>query len=194
AFAELASELGSIAGIGSALPAAVVVGIIIGITVYACSDDLSSTSINNLANNVSSVVTKVGNAITSNSSKAKSNAREAVITSVNYWKNLRKYHSFECTRISGYKGDGLGGIKVGDPLTEEEALARVLTNTKNNSDVFCTHADWAYELALLASDSGYPEFHFAHIDTSHGTKPYNLPHYHYLINGNNSNAHIFYEG
>lgn len=190
AFAELAASLGSLAGIGTALPAVIVVCIILGVTYAACTSDLSSSGVKKLGSKASSVATEVGAHVTTNRTKAKSNAREAVITSADYWNNRREYQYFECVTTNI---DGLGGVIVGKPLTEAEALARVKKNVKFKYDVFCVSAAAASALAVAASDDGIPYFHFAHIETEHGTRPYNLEHYHASIDGDIGNAHIFFE-
>lgn len=189
-FAELAASLGSLAGIGSALPAVIVVCIILGVTYAACTADLSSSGVKKLDSKVFSVVTEVGNSVTTNRSEAKSNAREAVITSADYWRNRREYEYFECVTTDT---DGLGGIIVGEPISEAEAIARVKKNVKFKYDVFCTSANAASALATAASEDGVPYFHFAHIQTKHGNKPYNLEHYHATIDGDIGKAHIFYD-
>lgn len=189
-FAELAASLGSLAGIGTALPAVIVVCIILGVTYAACTSELSSSGVKKLDDKASSVATEVGTHVTTNKSEAKSNAREAVITSADYWRNRRNYEYFECVVTDI---DGLGGIIVGEPISEAEAIARVKKNKKFKYDVFCTSASAAAALATAASEDGEPYFHFAHIVTSHGIKPYNLEHYHATIDGDIGKAHIFYE-
>lgn len=190
AFAELAASLGSLAGIGTALPAVIVVCIILGVTYAACTSDLSSSGVKKLDSKASSVATEVGAHVTTNKTKAKSNAREAVITSADYWRNRRNYQYFECVVTDT---DGLGGVIVGKPLSEAEAIARVKKNRKFKYDVFCTSASAASALAIAASEDGVPYFHFAHIETKHGIKPYNLEHYHATIDGDIGKAHIFFE-
>lgn len=186
----MAASLGSLAGIGTALPAVIVVCIILGVTYAACTSDLSSSGVKKLGSKASSVATEVGAHVTTNRTKAKSNAREAVITSADYWNNRREYEYFLCKTIDY---DGLGGVKVAGPITQAEALALVKNNIYGN-DVFCVSADAASRLAAAASTPGQlPYFHHAHIDTSHGIKPYNLEHYHASIKGKKGNCHIFYE-
>ena len=146
-FADLAASLGSLAGIGTALPAAIVVGIIIGITYAAYTNTVSSSGVKKLDDKASSVATEVGAHVTTNKSEAKSNAREAVITSADYWRNRRNYEYFECVRVSGYEGDGLGGVLIGEPLTYKEAYAIVKNNDPDGPDVFCVSYGYASELA-----------------------------------------------
>ncbi len=190
-FAELAASLGSLAGIGSALPAAIVVGIIIGITYAAYTSLVSSAGVKKLDSQVSSVVTEVGNHVTKNKSEARSNARESVITSADYWRNRRNYEYFECVRVSGYEGDGLGGILVGEPLTYKEAYAIVKNNDSNGPDVFCVSYGYASTLADDGCDAGeVPYYHTRHNGIN---QPYNCPHFHSTIDGEKGNVHIFFE-
>jgi len=190
-FAELAASLGELAGIGGPVAAAVVVAIIIGVTYAAYSDDISSSGIKKLGSKSSSVADEVGTYVKSNKAEAKSNAREAVISSADYVRNRNKYQYFVCIRIDGYEGDGLGGIYVGKHLTAEEALRRVQRNKKYDSDVFCTSKEAAEALAIAASDKDSK----VKLDPPHNTinKPYNCPHYHPIIDGERGRAHIFFE-
>lgn len=191
AFAELAASLGSLAGISAALPAAAVVGIIIGITYAAYTSSISSSGVKKLGSKASSVATEVGAHVTTNKSEARSNAREAAITSADYWNNRRKYEYFECVRVPGYEGDGLGGVLIGAPLTYKEAYAIVRANDPYGPDVFCVSYGYASTLATAGCDTGeVPYYHTIH----NGIKqPYNCPHFHSTINKVKGNVHIFFE-
>jgi len=166
AIAQECAIMGTLAAIDGPMPVGDFLALCVGVF-FICNH------VSNYVNNQSAIYSEMSSNV---SSTCATNSSQS-IANANKVRNNPNKDYFYATR---YWGEG-GGIIIGNPMTQQEAVARLA----NNKDVWSRSQSLALTAANMAGGGCYH-------DNAHNTQQYplNLPHYH----PNGKSSHSFYGG